>query len=154
MNPRKNSPDVSCRFEPLEPRLLLSGSGLGDELQPIEIPGLELTGSIHGVKWQDIDGDGQRDANEPGLAGVTIYSDRNNNGVLDPGERRTVTMQDDPNTAVNETGRYWLDGLLPGERVVWCPAQKGPTETAPAERRPGQGRTAPASIRGLLPHIL
>ena len=75
-------------------------------------------GSIHGLKWNDLDGDGRRDANEPGLPGVTIYVDRNNNGRLDDNERRTETMEDDPNTLVDESGRYWLSDLPPGEHVI------------------------------------
>lgn len=40
--------------------------------------------SISGYKFNDLNGDGDQDANEPGLAGWTIYLDQNNNGVLDP----------------------------------------------------------------------
>jgi subtilisin-like proprotein convertase family protein len=41
-----------------------------------------LTGSISGHKFNDLDGDGVRGANEPGLAGWTIYLDENKDGVL------------------------------------------------------------------------
>src|SRR6185312_5501578 len=43
-------------------------------------------GSISGQKWEDTDGDGSHDANERGLAGVTIYVDLNGNGQLDLGQ--------------------------------------------------------------------
>ena len=71
-------------------------------------------GSIHGVKWEDLNGNGQRDANEPGLPGVVIYSDLNFNGRLDDDEPRAETMKDDPDTDFDEGGRYWLEGLRPG----------------------------------------
>ncbi len=44
-----------------------------------------MFGEIRGTKYEDLDGDGVRDAGEPALAGVTVYIDRNNDGVLDSG---------------------------------------------------------------------
>ncbi len=41
---------------------------------------------IRGTKWNDLNGNGVRDAGEPGLAGWTIYVDANDDGTLDPGE--------------------------------------------------------------------
>ena len=38
---------------------------------------------IRGTKWHDLDGDGIRDADEPGIAGSRIFLDTNNNGRLD-----------------------------------------------------------------------
>ena len=63
----------------------------------------QKAGSITGVKFEDMDGDGFRDAGEPGVGGVTIFIDNDfdgiaeatdNNGVLDDGERSTVTASD------------------------------------------------------------
>jgi hypothetical protein len=48
--------------------------------------------SIHGFKWLDENANATRDPNEPGLAGVTIYTDVNLNGQLDAGEPRAITM--------------------------------------------------------------
>ena len=45
-----------------------------------------IAGSLHGVKWLDEDGNGERNASEPGLPGVVVYLDLNSNGVLDEGE--------------------------------------------------------------------
>lgn len=70
--------------------------------------------TIHGLTWNDLNDNGRREFNEPGLAGVTIYADLNSNGQLDEGEPRTVTMDDNPETdSVSELGRYWLEGLEP-----------------------------------------
>ncbi|MGD1920052.1 MAG: S8 family serine peptidase [Pleurocapsa sp.] len=48
-------------------------------------------GTISGTKWDDLNGDGVRDENEPGLAGWTIYLDDNQNGHLDEGETFVIT---------------------------------------------------------------
>src|SRR6202011_4041147 len=47
--------------------------------------------SITGIKFNDLNGNGVRDAGEPGLAGITVFLDANNNGILDAGERITIT---------------------------------------------------------------
>ena len=55
-------------------------------------PGIRCArGQIYGAKYDDINGNGVRDENEPGLPGWTIFIDDNLNGGLDPGERSTVT---------------------------------------------------------------
>jgi len=59
-------------------------------------PGTSLPGEIHGTKWNDLDGDGFRDAGEPGLGGWTIYLDQNGNGSLDPQTVNTVDSVDVP----------------------------------------------------------
>ena len=50
-----------------------------------------LPGEIQGRKWQDLNGNGQQDSGEPGIAGWTIYLDQNQNSQLDAGEISTVT---------------------------------------------------------------
>ena len=64
---------------------------------------------ITGVKWNDLDQDGLRDVDEPGVSGVTIYLDLNENGSLDVGEPFTQTRND---------GTYSLTELEPAEYVV------------------------------------
>jgi hypothetical protein len=117
------------RLEGLESRVLLSaevGSLVAnpvDENAVIGTSALEVNaaagGEIHGLKWEDVDGDGVRDPGEPGLAGVTIYLDANNNGKLDLGEQNTVTMADDPLTrGIDETGMYRFTGVVAGTHIV------------------------------------
>ena len=72
--------------------------------------------SISGIKFNDLNGNGVRNAGEPGLAGVTVFLDTNNNGVLDPGERHTTT-------GVN--GTYSFANLGPGTYRVREVAQSG-----------------------------
>ena len=66
-------------------------------------------GTISGAKWSDANRNGTWDGDEDPLAGVTIYLDQNNNGVLDDGELSTVTDED---------GNYAFTGLDDGVYVV------------------------------------
>ena len=63
-------------------------------------------GQIEGDEWSDLDGDGVRDAGEPGVAGWKVYLDLNNNGQLDPG---STTVEPD-----NYTSGTVLNTLIPG----------------------------------------
>jgi len=65
-------------------------------------------GGIAGVKFDDWDGDGERDANEPGLAGWTIFLDADGDGQKGAGELAMTTGAD---------GAYGFAGLIPG--VYW-----------------------------------
>jgi Trypsin/SdrD B-like domain len=49
------------------------------------------TASITGVVFDDLNGNNQRDAGEPGLKDWTLYLDTNSNAVLDAGERSTLS---------------------------------------------------------------
>ena len=100
-------------------------------------------GSIHGVKWLDADGNGQRGTDEPGLPGVTIYVDTNRNGRPDDGEPRAVTMADDPSTAADEAGHYWIRPVRPGTHIVREVLPDGTVQTFP---RPGAGIVASETI--------
>ena len=64
----------------------------GEVVEGLNFGNFELEqGSISGSKWNDLDGDGERDEGEPGLEGWTIYLDQNQNGELDDGELFDVT---------------------------------------------------------------
>ena len=58
-------------------------------------------GSVSGVKYKDLDGDGVRDSGEPGLKDWVIYVDADNDGVRDAGEYATVTRADGSYTISN-----------------------------------------------------
>jgi subtilisin-like proprotein convertase family protein len=85
-------------------RVRASGSGISDAAGNILAADvsdawqvLSLTGQIQGTVFTDRDGDGIRDAGEPGLPGWTVYLDRNNNGILDQNVV-TVSSTDVPRT--------------------------------------------------------
>jgi hypothetical protein len=78
--------------------------------------------SVSGLKYNDLDGDGIRDAGEPGLAGWTIYSDTNQNGRRDSLEPLAIT---------NSTGAYTFINLMPGTHTFAEQPQTGWNQTAP-----------------------
>jgi hypothetical protein len=76
-------------------------------------------GEISGTKFGNSDGDGGHHR----LAGVTIYLDANDNGVLDPGEPSMVT---------DNMGKYDFSNLPAGIYYVREVEQPGWVETYPA----------------------
>ncbi len=70
---------------------------------------LVLPGEIRGVKWDDADGDGERDTGEAAVSGAIVYADLNDNGQLDLGE---------PSAATGADGSYVLAGLTAGEYFI------------------------------------
>lgn len=77
--------------------------------------GNRLTGAIvSGAVWNDLDGDGVRDAGDGGLSGRTVFVDANDNATLDAGEARAVTMSDGTyQLMVTGEGRTRIRTLLP-----------------------------------------
>ncbi len=83
----------------------------------------EGAGKISGIKFDDTNGNGKKEKNEPLLSGWTIYLDTNNNGALDDGE---------PSTETNAQGEYEFTGLADGTYHVREVAQDGWLQTKPA----------------------
>jgi subtilisin family serine protease len=77
------------------------------------------TGTLAGVAFDDLDGDGVREAGEPGLAGWTI--------VLDLHDDATV----DATTVTDAAGAYAFAGVAAGTHAVREAPQAGWTQTAP-----------------------
>ena len=85
------------------------GRGGFDE-QSFEIEISEAgTGTIEGIKFEDLNGNGIRESDEPGLEDWVIYLDQNRNGTLDLGERFTLTDSD---------GDYRFTGLPEARYLV------------------------------------
>ena len=68
-----------------------------------------LRGSIAGTVFADANGDGVRQTDERLLSDWVVYADTNDNAFPDPREPRATT---------DGSGRYVLDGLLPGDYRV------------------------------------
>jgi hypothetical protein len=68
-----------------------------------------LPGQISGVKFNDADADGVRDAGEAGVSGVMIYADLNNDGRVSIVEPSAVT---------DFFGRYTLKNLTAGNGYI------------------------------------
>ncbi len=102
---------------------------------------------IHGVKFDDANGNHVRDPGESGVGGTTIFIDSNRNDVLDAGEVSTVSLSD---------GSYSFTGLTPGAYVVRevlatgfghsFPTTTGGTLWPAGTSNPAQGIVSPSSI--------
>lgn len=80
-----------------------------EEVIPPEPPPEASQGDISGTKWQDDNGDGMMNNDEPYVEGVWIYADIDNDGRIDIGEPAAVT---------DEFGRYALNGLATGVYTI------------------------------------
>ncbi|MDZ4782623.1 MAG: S8 family serine peptidase [Planctomycetia bacterium] len=78
---------------------------------------------LRGVRFQDQDGDGIRDANEPPLAGLVVYLDKDRDGKRDSDETFVVTDAD---------GVYAFEDLPPGVHYVATESQPGWKRTSPS----------------------
>jgi len=83
------------------------------------------TGEIHGLKFHDVDGNGSKDPNDPGVVGWEIYLDLNDNGQYDFGEPNAITGTD-PN------GYYEFTYLEPNDYIVAEIQQNDWQQTCPA----------------------
>ncbi len=80
-------------------------------------------GKFSGTKYEDLNGNGRHDVNEPGLAGIQVYVDLDGDTKLDEQEPATVTDAD---------GHWLIDGLSYGLYFVREVQQKGYTCTEPS----------------------
>jgi uncharacterized repeat protein (TIGR01451 family) len=89
-------------------------------------------GLISGVKYNDLNGNGTRDQNEPGLSGWTIraYADTNGNGTLDAGE---TTIAGSATTGAD--GAYSINALAAGNYVLCEVLQASWVQTQPANTK-------------------
>ena len=85
-----------------------------------------LPGSITGLAFNDLNGNGVQDSGEPGEAGVLIYLDLNNSGVFNSLDPNVVTQANNP------TGQFAFPGLVPGTYVVREVPPAGSVETDPS----------------------
>ena len=69
-------------------------------------------GSIGNSAWNDLDGDGAKDAGEPGINGITmdLYRDLNSNNVLDAGDALVATTTTDASGSYSFTSLATDDG--------------------------------------------
>ena len=96
---------------------------LGQIVEDINFGNQQIPGQIHGYKWNDLNGDGIWDENEPKLPDWTIYIDANGNGQLDQGELSATT---------DENGGYWFTDLAPGTYIIGEVNQDGWQQTYPS----------------------
>ncbi|MGV8125919.1 MAG: SdrD B-like domain-containing protein [Methanothrix sp.] len=112
--------------------ILISGSLLilsiacGQELHEdinknYSISSIDVTNlSLNGMKFEDLDMDGFRDGDEPGIPGWTIRILRNFSEIQ--------------NTTTDQSGHYIFDNLLPGDYTVMEDQMMGWNQSAPGGR--------------------
>jgi hypothetical protein len=98
-------------------RLSAGGSATGKNFAAA--PLATVTGRV----FHDADGNGSRGSTEFGLGGWRVFADANNNGVLDTGERSTLT---------SDGGTYSLGSLRPGAYTIRLQIQSGWRYTVPS----------------------
>jgi len=96
--------------------------GPGETVENIDFGNMYRFGEIRGTKWNDLNGNGVRDQNEPGLEGVTIYLDLNENGVLD---------KEEPTQTTDKLGKYQFTKLVAGTYLVREVVPAGYRQTFP-----------------------
>ena len=79
---------------------------------------------ISGMKFDDLNASGVPTANDPGLAGFTVYVDYNDSGVFDSAT--------DPSAVTGPGGTYTITGVSPGTYKVREVGQTGWTNSYPA----------------------
>jgi hypothetical protein len=86
-----------------------------ESVSPISCPGLTLGNFV----WNDTDGDGQKDVNEPGIGGirVSLYKDDNADNLPDGAAIA--------NTTTNASGYYSFTGLPDGRYITSIPVLTG-----------------------------
>lgn len=76
-----------------------------------------------GVVWHDVNGNGTRDAGEPGMAGVRVYVDTNGDDL--PGFS-------EPTAITNANGVYTISNVPPGTYALRTNLQPGYVQTFPS----------------------
>ncbi len=84
---------------------------------------VQALGTVSGVVFNDLNGDGTQESGEVGLSGRTVYADLNDNGKLDSGE---------PSTTTSSSGAYSLAGLPSGALIIRQVLPSGWRESYPA----------------------
>ena len=102
---------------------LVTISQRGDIVTGVDFGNLPMPGGVSGMKWNDLDGDGVKDPNEPGIAGVYIYADLDDNGTISLGEPAAIT-------AAN--GSYVINDIPAGTVAIREVLSPGWTITYPA----------------------
>ncbi len=103
---------------------------------------------IAGVKFEDVNGNGAREAGEALLPGWTVFLDQDLDGLLDAGERVTVT---------DAAGGYVFEDVRPGAYVVAEVLKPGWRQTYPAPgsaTAPGLLDTAASAVQLVSPDMM
>ena len=98
-----------------------------------------VPGSVRGIKYNDLNGDGDRDPGEPGIEGIVIYVDVNNDFKIGIGEPAAITG---PN------GEFQINNILPGLVTLREVSKPGFLQTEPDPTGPELGGVSVLVIGG------
>ncbi|MDX2272099.1 MAG: trypsin-like serine protease [Cyanobacteriota bacterium] len=99
--------------------MLLTACGGSSDSTTAPPPNL---GQIQGIHYDDLNGNGERDSGEPGLAGAVAFLDQNQNGQLDSGELSTTSDSGGNFTFFNlSAGSYRVAAVVPADRIQTQP---------------------------------
>jgi hypothetical protein len=78
-----------------------------DQTTPVRFLNTQVApvGKVTGLVWNDVNGNGIREADDTGIPGWTVFADLNTNRVLDAGEPSAIT---------DANGIYTISNLAPG----------------------------------------
>jgi uncharacterized repeat protein (TIGR01451 family) len=93
---------------------------------------LQDAGTLTGIKFEDANGDGVKQASETGVQGVTIFIDNNFNGVVDPTDNNGVLDAGERSTVTDINGNYTFYGVPLGTWRVDEVTPAGQTQTTGA----------------------
>lgn len=110
-------------------------------LEDLFIANAPTLGSIHGFKFEDLNGNGLREEGEPGLQNWIIFLDGSYDGELngeldweDAGEMNGIWDEGEGERwiATDENGEYWFEDLDLDNYLVFEEQQEGWVQSAPA----------------------
>ncbi|MGB4710281.1 MAG: SdrD B-like domain-containing protein [Fuerstiella sp.] len=124
---RQELPDELSGTPDTELRKVIS-LGASDDLSDLHGADRYRASEIHGVKFEDVNGNGVRDTGESGIPGVTIFIDLNRDNVFDEGT--------EPSTLTGSDGSYEFLNLDVGAYIVREVVPAGWTQTFPRTSSP------------------
>jgi hypothetical protein len=135
---------ANCSIDPT-----LGATGRGFTMTGVDHTGNDFgnfrNGTKSGTKFNDLNGDGDRDSGEPGLAGVQIHlfgTDGRGTAI----DRHTTTAVDNPaTTTVDETGRYSFS-VPPGAYTVCESVPAGFTQSFPTSGASCSGHSGASGL--------
>ncbi len=94
----------------------------GQDFPNVNFGNRQQPGTIRGTKFLDLDADGTRDLDEPGIAGIMFYVDLNNSGGINVGEPAAFTDANGNFTIPNvQPGSYQVREILAGGYMPTLP---------------------------------
>lgn len=106
---------------------------------------------IHGIKFDDANGNHQQDPGEVGVGGTTIFVDLNRDDKLEAGEPTTVTNPDGSYSFANlSAGAYVIREIVPTGSSTTYPNTTGGTLWPAGVSNPAVGNVTPSQITASL----